>query len=117
MRSVPFVCRPETRAGTIRAELRARPERGCPVVNAEGIVVGRVRSDDLPDDDDVAARAFMRLGPATVRPREGLRALIQRMQSAEVEAIFVTSPKGHLLGVLHRDDGERLAEERGGGPG
>jgi predicted transcriptional regulator len=116
MRPVPFVCRQDTLAGAIRAELRGYPGWGCPVVNAEGVVVGRVRPEDLPDDDDVAARTFMRLGPATVRPREGLRDLIQRMGRAEVEAIFVTSTRGHLLGIVHRSDGERLVAERGSKP-
>jgi len=111
MRPVPFVCRPDMLAGAIRAEIRASPG-GCPVVNAEGVVVGRVRPQDLPDDDDVAAGVFMRLGPATVRPREGLRDLVDRMNRADVEAIFVTSTRGHLLGVLHRSDGERLVAAR-----
>ena len=114
LRPATATCRPETRAGQVRAELQPGPDSICAVTNGRAIVVGRVRWKDLPDDDDVRVGEFMQLGPATVRPREELRDLVERMRAAGVKAILVTSEKGRLLGVVNRDDGERLVKEREG---
>ena len=43
-----------------------------------------------------------------------LDAAVERMRAARVKAILVTSGKGRLLGVVNRDDGERLVKEREG---
>ncbi|TMK34773.1 MAG: CBS domain-containing protein [Actinobacteria bacterium] len=114
LRPATATCRPETRAGEVRAELEPGPDSICAVTNDHSIVVGRVRWKDLPEDDDVRVGGFMQLGPATVRPREELRDLVERMRAAGVKAILVTSEEGRLLGVVNRDDGERLVKEREG---
>jgi len=54
----------------------------------------------------------MLLGPATVRPTEELRGLVDRMGKAGVKTILVTTPKGRLVGTLYRDDAELLIRER-----
>jgi hypothetical protein len=105
-------CRADALAGQIRSELEPGPDSICAVTNVEGIVLGRVRWKDLPADDDVRAEEFMQLGPATVRPTEELRGLVDRMRKAGVKTILVTTPKGRLVGTLYRDDAERLIRER-----
>jgi predicted transcriptional regulator len=74
--------------------------------------LGRVRWKDLPEGDDVPVERFMQLGPATVQRREELSGLVERMRNAGVKTILVTSAKGELLGIVNRDDGERLVRDR-----
>ena len=110
-REVP-TCRFNETAGDIRRAMEGSPESLCAVVNEAGIVLGRVRARELPDDDSTPILQFMRPGPATVRPREELRPLVERMRKAEVGTILVTTAKGRLVGVVHRDDAERWLANR-----
>jgi hypothetical protein len=112
IRSPTTTCRPEALAGEIRREMEPGPDSICAVTHAEGIVLGRVRWKDLPAEDDIPVDEFMQLGPATVRPREELRGLVERMRRAGVKTILVTTPKGRLIGTLHREDAERVMRER-----
>jgi hypothetical protein len=107
-----FVCGLGTPSGAIRSELRPGPDSMCAVTNEERIVLGRVRWRDLPEADDVPVERFMQPGPATVRTIEELRPLVERMRKAGVRTILVTSAKGQLLGMLHRDDAEPILRER-----
>jgi Mg/Co/Ni transporter MgtE len=102
-------------AGWVRLELEPGADSICAVTNDEGIVLGRVRWKDLPERDDVRVDEFMQLGPATVRPREELGDLVERMRKAGVKTILVTTPQGRLVGIVHRDDAERAIQERSGG--
>jgi predicted transcriptional regulator len=111
LRSAPAVCGPDATAADIRATLRAHPF--CVVVNQHNIVVGRVRPNDLPADDDARVGDFMRLGPSTVQRREELSGLVERMHKAGVTTILVTTPKGELLGMVDRNDAERFLADRG----
>ncbi|MEX2459351.1 MAG: CBS domain-containing protein [Actinomycetota bacterium] len=88
----------------------------CLVVNDESIVLGRVRRRDLPEDRSRPVESFMQWGPATVRPRETLKPLAERMHGAGVATIIVTESDGRLVGVVHRDEAERLLEERSPDP-
>jgi predicted transcriptional regulator len=99
-------CLPDALSDDIRAMLRSNPV--CVVVNEQGIVLGRVRRKDLPEEDHARAADFMQLGPATVQRREELGGLVQRMRKAGVTTIIVTTPKGELVGIVDRDDAERL---------
>ncbi len=112
MRTNVPTCRYDQSTGDIRRILEASPERYCPVVNSEGIVLGRVRARELPDDDSLPVVSFMRPGPPTVRPREELRPLVERMHRAGVGTILVTSTQGKLLGVVHRTDAEQVLRDR-----
>jgi Mg/Co/Ni transporter MgtE len=115
LRPPTATCRPTTSAGQIRTELPAGPDSICAVTNEAGIVVGRVRWKDLPEDEDVVVEDFMQIGPATVRPREELSGMVERMRSAGVKTILVTTPQGRLLGIVNRDDAEGFVRERSQG--
>ena len=69
------------------------------VVNALGIVLGRLRKSDLDaaDGSDLLADV-MRLGPTTVRPDEPLDAVTTRMVDRGVKSLLVTRPTGELIG-------------------
>ena len=112
LRPVTTTCRAETLAGMVRKELTPSPDSICAVVNDQNIVVGRVRWKDLPDDDDAPVKGFMQPGPATVRPREELSPLLDRMRRAGVKTILVTTAKGELLGVVNRNEGEAFVRDR-----
>jgi len=102
----PATCGPDAMAGDVRQILRSAPF--CVVVNERGVVLGRVRPKDLPEEDDVRVGQFMQLGPATVQRREELTGLVERMRDKGVTTILVTTPKGELLGYVDRADAERL---------
>lgn len=114
LRPATATCTPDTLSEQVRAELQPGADSICAVTNESGIVLGRVRWTDLPEEDGIRVEEFMQFGPATVRPREELRDLVKRMKRAGVKTILVTSPKGLLLGIVHRDDGERFVRDRAG---
>ena len=107
-------CLPDASSGDIRSRLGS--DGICVVVNEHGIVLGRVRSKDLPPGDDARVEDFMQLGPATIQRREELGGLVERMRKKDVTTIIVTTPKGELLGVVQRDDAERFLAEAAGRP-
>src|SRR5947208_2087236 len=55
LRPATATCRPDTLAGEIRAQLTPGSDSICAVANELGIVLGRVRWKDLPENDDVPA--------------------------------------------------------------
>jgi hypothetical protein len=116
VRSATAACRPDTAAGVVRRQLSpGGPDAICAVTNEQGIVLGRIRWNDLPDNDEAAAETFMKLGPATVRPSEELPPLLERMRRAGVKTILVATAEGRFLGVVNRDEGEAFVRERRAG--
>jgi len=112
LKPVTATCGPDAIAGDVRDILRSSPV--CVVVNEHRVVQGRVRPKDLPAEDDARVADFMQLGPATVQRREELSGLVERMKDKGVRTILVTTPKGELLGMLDRDDAERLLSRDNG---
>jgi CBS domain-containing protein len=107
-------CALHDRLGDVRDRLQAMEERSCIVVNDQRVVLGRVRGGSLAGDAEQTVEAVMEAGPTTVRPSEPLDALIGRMQKRKVESIVVSTANGVLVGVLHREEGERrLSEQKG----
>lgn len=106
------MCGLGTLSGVVRSKLQAGSDSVCAVTNEVKIVLGRVRWRDLPHADDVPVEDFMQPGPATVRTTEELGPLVGRMREAGVQTILVTDANGCLLGMLHRDDAERVTHER-----
>jgi CBS domain-containing protein len=90
----PTTCAPDTPVGTLGPG-------SVIVVNAEGVILGRVRSGDRRDSDE-PAEVVMEVGPTTVRAHEPLEGLLERMGRRNVAEVIVTSPEGVLLGVVRR---------------
>lgn len=80
------------------------------VTDRNGIVLGRVRAEDL-DGSGQTVEAIMEAGPTTVRQSEYLEALLERMRKQEVADIIVTNSMGELVGVLVREESERHLED------
>jgi len=111
MRTDVPTCAMDATAGSVRAILEEGPEAFCVVVNEPRIVLGRIRRRELPADDSMTAFEFMKPGPSTIRPWEPLRPLAERMLRRGVGTVLVSTKRGHLLGVVHRDDAERRLAE------
>ncbi len=107
-------CALHDRVGDVRDRLQLAGETSCIVVSDQRVVLGRVRGEALDGDAEQTVEAVMEAGPTTVRPSEPLDALIGRMQKRKVNNIVVSTANGVLVGVLHRDDGERWLAERKG---
>jgi CBS domain-containing protein len=82
----------------------------CVVVNDTGVVLGRVHADALESGRGQSIESVMEAGPTTVRPNERLEELVERMQKKRIDQILVTTPDGRLVGILRRDDAERLLD-------
>ncbi|MDP9477195.1 MAG: CBS domain-containing protein [Actinomycetota bacterium] len=80
------------------------------VVNGERVVLGLLREKDLVSDPEASVEGVMRNGPATFRPNEPVGKLAKRMRERGASAVVVMPPDGKLVGLLYREDAERLAD-------
>jgi CBS domain-containing protein len=109
-REVP-TCRLEDDLKSALARARAAGWESCAVVNATGVVLGRVRVGAVDGDPGQSIDAVMEAGPGTVRPSEELEGLVARMQKKGINQILVTTSDGRLVGIMRRDDAERLLQQ------
>lgn len=107
-------CSLDDRLGDIADQLDASRFGTLVVLNADGIVLGRLNREALDADRDRPVTEFMREGPTTVRPSEDLQPLVERMGHAEVDAVLVTRSDGRLLGMLERSVGEQALDQEDG---
>ncbi len=94
--------------GEVRQRAQGAGGDACIVVNAERVVLGRVRGAAWDGPDDATVEDVMEAGPTTVRPNEPLAALTERMQKHGTRSVLVTTSDGRLVGVLERVDAERV---------
>jgi CBS domain-containing protein len=109
-RSDLVVCR----AGETLSDVRSRQESQgweiTAVVDCDGVVTGRLRPSALEGQEDQLVEEVMEPGPATVRPDGLLQPLVERMEGRNAPHVLVTTPQGHLIGILFRDEARRLLE-------
>jgi predicted transcriptional regulator len=103
-------CALEDRVGDVRETVLAVGRHVCIVVNEAGIVEGRLRGRALEETPEVTAEKAMEIGPTTIRPSEPLHPLVERMRRRGVRTIVVSDLKGHLVGILYREDAEKALE-------
>src|SRR5437899_2121359 len=99
-------CGLEQRLQDVRHQVSAAGWDTCIVVNASGVVLGRLGRKALASAEDVAVEAAMTAGPSTVRPSITLAEIVERMQSQKLTSALVTRSDGRLVGVLRRADAE-----------
>ncbi|MCH7846668.1 MAG: hypothetical protein IH850_12695 [Acidobacteria bacterium] len=80
----------------------------CIVIDCDGIVVGRLRNQAWEADDVVSVEEVMESGPTTVRPDGLLQPLVDRMSKRGTKLVVVTTAQGYLIGVVLREEAERL---------
>jgi CBS domain-containing protein len=110
-RGVP-TCAPEEKASEAWDRARKAGWDRCVVVNGERVVLGLLREKDLASDPGASVEGAMRNGPATFRPDEPASKMAKRMRERGASAVVVTTSDGKLVGLLYREDAERLADER-----
>ena len=104
-----FSCALGADAGGVIRDLREKDQDDCIVLNDRGIVMGRTRRKVLEGADaNKLVEELMEPGPTTVRPDESLAAVIERMQRRGVASLVVATNEGTLIGILSRDEGERV---------
>lgn len=104
-------CRVRDRMGDVRDALQASPFGLLVALDADGVVLGALHSEDAVSDGTRAVDRLMREGPTTVRPSEDLAPLLERMRRSGVDGVPVTRSDGRLLGMLERHHGEHVLEE------
>ncbi len=100
-------CRPDQSVDSALSDAAAAGWEMCVVVDCDGVVVGRLRSDGSDQDGQLVADV-MEPGPATVRPDGLLHPLVDRMDRREVADVLATTPEGRLIGVLVLEEAKRL---------
>ncbi|MCH8920594.1 MAG: CBS domain-containing protein [Chloroflexi bacterium] len=81
------------------------------MVNDDRVVLGRLRGKTLDADPGATLESVMESGPTTIRPDEPLEAIVERMRDQRVGSILVTTSDGRLVGILYREDAERVLAE------
>ena len=94
-------CRIDHEVADARIQMERLRAPYCVVVNDRGIILGRVRYRDLAAEA-ASVRQVMQPGPATVRPEQEPKPLVERMRNTGVSTILVATKKGKLLGVVDR---------------
>lgn len=101
-------CQPHDTMGDIRARVLDAGWDVCVVTDCDGMAVGRIRSSVLDAEADCRAADVMEPGPSTVRPDSLLQPLVHRMHARNAPHVIVTTPQGVLIGILIRDEADRL---------
>jgi Mg/Co/Ni transporter MgtE len=93
-------CGPDDRLQDVRARLGDWDT--CFVLDADGVLLGRLGRQALASDDDVSADEAMTDGPSTIRPSARLDWAVARMEKNDLSSLPVTSSDGRYLGLLVR---------------
>ena len=113
-------CRVDERLGEVRDRTRAAGHDVCIAVNKEGVIFGRLRGKAWQGDPGATVEEVMELGPTTIRPDMFLHDVIERLQRRRVGSILVSSYGAHqggrFLGILYREDVERVLDEAANSP-
>jgi CBS domain-containing protein len=96
----------------IRDRVRAAGWDACVVVNTERIVLGLLRGGHHGRAEVRTAEAAMRPGPSTFRPNIAIAKMAELMVKRDLPNAPVTTSAGELIGLLVREDAERVASER-----
>jgi CBS domain-containing protein len=110
-RDVP-TCALAEKVGVARERVRKAGWDACVVVSKERVVLGLLREKELSSDPEASVEEAMRNGPATFRPNELVGKMAWQMRERGARTVLVTTSDGRLVGLLHREDAERLAGEQ-----
>ncbi len=104
-------CRPTDRISDVIDRVRAAGKETCIVTTDGGVVLGRVRIDRLDGGSQEPVEEVMELGPTTTRADTTLEAILERLNTRNVESILVATSDGRLVGTLYRSAGEARLEQ------
>ena len=109
-RDVP-TCRLAERIADVRARVLAAGWQVCIVTDESGVVLGRLRKDELHENPKAIVEQVMEAGPSTIRPDTKLEQITQRMQAKHLDHVVVTTLDGRLVGVLLRQEAEERLKD------
>jgi len=104
-------CRLDERVGDVRERVRAAGWDASVAVNQDRVVFGLLRSIELDAAGETSIEAAMRPGPSTFRPFVSIEYMAKYMIEHELDSSPVTTPDGRLIGLLMRQDVERVARD------
>jgi Mg/Co/Ni transporter MgtE len=104
MRRDAPTCGPDERLQDVRTRIGEWDT--CFVLDADGVLLGRLGRSALASDDDVSAEEAMTNGPSTIRPSARLDWSLARMEKNDLTNLPVTSSDGRFLGLVTREDVE-----------
>ena len=105
------VCALKDRLGDVRDRARQSGLEVAVAVDAEGIVLGLLRSKELDLDPNLAVDQAMRPGPSTFRPYVSMKEMADFMVEHSLDSSPITTSDGKLVGVLFKADAIRLAAD------
>lgn len=111
VRGGDVTCSLSERLGDVANRVQSAGRDAAIVVDAAGVVLGRVRGRNLRGEPGLSVGEVMRLGPATIRAHTDLKEAADRMEQAGVKSVLVTDPDGHLIGTLYLEDAQRRLQE------
>lgn len=98
-RSVP-TCTPHETVGDAARRARDGGWDVVVVVSGPGVVAGRLRGAALVEGSDQPVEEAMEPGPSTIRAHVALADIDRRLEERGAPDVLVTTPEGHLLGLL-----------------
>lgn len=101
-------CRPEETIDDVRFRVVEAGWDICVVVDCDGVVIGRLHPATHQDHDRATVGEVMSSGPGTVRADGLLDPLVERLNHRDIPHVLVTTPQGTLIGVLVREEANRL---------
>ena len=102
-------CSPDELLAAARERVRASGFDVCVVVNERHVVQGLLRAAELDGPDELLVEQAMRPGPGTYRPNVDIDEMANVMAEHELASAPVTTSDGVLVGLLRREDAERVA--------
>ena len=103
-------CRLDESLQTVQRRVSDAGWETCFVVDAGGVVIGRLGRRALGSDDDLAVAVAMTEAPSTVRPSARLGDLVERMRRQNLSSLPVTTSDGRLVGLLLRETAEEALQ-------
>ena len=97
-------CRLTDKTSEIIERAREAGQNTIIVTTPGGVVLGRIRIDQLGNDLDSLAEDVMESGPTTTRADTTLESMHDRFQARTVDSILVATSDGWLVGTLYRSD-------------
>jgi CBS domain-containing protein len=111
-RGVP-TCHPGEHLGAVQALLKESSFNVCVVVSEpERVILGMVRGKALEADPFTLVEDVMNPAPVTYRPSVKLAEVAHNMNETGARTALVSTGEGVLVGLIRRDEVERLLNER-----
>jgi CBS domain-containing protein len=95
----------------VQERVREAGWHACVVVNDERVVLGLLREEELGGDAGLRVEEVMRPGPSTFRPFVSIEEMAHSMTEHNLETSPITTSDGRLVGLLRREDAERVAHQ------